>query len=168
MCPFIHPPSENWASCWVLRNNRRQAEGAKPSGPRVPCIPGEKFLPTQSPGDPSSLPNQCSTDSLLPPSPASSISPLYWVIPDTIKHAMIFPILREESSLHHTFLFPASLFLFPFIVKPLERVILLYPLPSLQCLLNPPHRALIPVTPSELLSLRSPVTSSLLNSIVNS
>lgn len=136
---FIHPPSEGWASCWVLRNIRREAEGAKPSGPRVPCILGEKLLPTRCPGIPSFLPTQgqSSSDSPIPPSPASPISPLHWVIPNTIKHAIIFPILRKESSLHHVFLFPGSLFLFPCTANLLERVIVLSPLPFLQCLLSP-------------------------------
>lgn len=39
-----------------------------------------------------------------------SISPLYWVSPNIIKKAIIFPILQRESFLHHAFLFPASLF----------------------------------------------------------
>lgn len=65
---------------------------------------------------------------------ASSISPLRRVIPNAIKHAIIFPILRKESFLHHAFLFPASLVLFPFTAKLLKRVTLLSPAPFLRCL----------------------------------
>lgn len=60
------------------------------------------------------------------------------------KDAIIFPLLQRESFLHHAFLFPASLFLFPCTAKLLERVTLLSPNLFLECLLNPSHCLLPP------------------------
>lgn len=152
---------------WVPGNNRQQAEEAKHSGPRRCCISQRNDVICLPPGVPSSLPAQAQSSSNSPLScfHASSIFPLCRDIPNIIKHAIIFPILRKDSFLHHAFLFPASLFLFSFAAKLLKRVTLLSPVPFLRRLLNPPHW-FSPPSLHRNFSCQS-YNDSLLNSVIN-
>lgn len=114
------------------------------SGSRGPCTPQGNVAIHLSPAVPSSLPaqGQGSRDSPLLHSPVSSISPLCWVSPNTIRLLLFFP--SDEENLFYTMLFSASLFLLPSIAELLETVTFLSPLPFLECLLNPPHCLLPP------------------------
>lgn len=146
ICSFTHKvKAGNRAGC--SEHQRREAEGAKLVAPGFPASLGKSYYPP-SPllSVPSFLPLKGQSSHLILPSTLSCITyfPLHWVIPNTIKHAIIFPILRKESSLYHVFLFPGSLFLFPWTAKLPERVIVLSPLPFLQCLLSTTPIRLLP------------------------
>ena len=130
ICSFTHQvKAGHRAGCSGTSEERLR--GPSPVAPGFPASLGKSCYPPDALGSHHFSPLKVRAPVILPS------HPLHWVIPNTIKHAIIFPILRKESSLHHVFLFPGSLFLFPCTANLLERVIVLSPLPFLQCLLSP-------------------------------